>query len=118
VAGSRNPAERKMDSPKLNEFPACPGCFRLKNPGAPCPLGARGGGSDGRGQRVPRRLIVSQGSAALLPPALGFAAGFALAGLLFPLSGGDLRAAAGAALMFLCAFGVYLFRRPAPAELP
>jgi hypothetical protein len=54
--------------------------------------------------------------AALLPPALGFAAGFVLTGLLFPLSGEGSRAAAGLVFMFLFAFGVYLFRRRSPAE--
>jgi hypothetical protein len=47
---------------------------------------------------------------------MGFAAGFALTGLLFPLSGEGQRAAAGAALMFLFAFGVYLFRRLSPVK--
>jgi hypothetical protein len=101
-----------MKSPKPNEFSACLTCFRLNNPDASCPMGA--GGPIGGG--VPRRLLLLQGAAALLPPALGFAAGFILTGLLFPLSGEGLRAAAGAALMFLCALGVYLVRRPSPAE--
>jgi hypothetical protein len=114
--GSRKPAERKMKPPKPHEVSGCPGCFLLNNPDASCPIRAGGGDSAGSRGGVPRRLLLFQGAAALLPPALGFAAGFALTGLLFPLSGEGLRAAAGAALMFLCAAGVYLFRRPPPAE--
>jgi hypothetical protein len=54
---------------------------------------------------------LSQAAAAILPPALGFAAGFGFTGRFFPLSGEGLRAAVGTASMFLLALGVYLFRR-------
>jgi sigma-E factor negative regulatory protein RseC len=66
------------------------------------------------GQTVPRKIIFRQGAAALLPPVLGFAAGFTLTGLFFPLSGEGLRIGAGAAFMFLLALGIYLFHRPSP----
>jgi hypothetical protein len=103
-----------MKTPKSSEA-SCPGCFRLKGPG--CPLPACGGDCSWETSReVSRRDLLSQGTAALLPPALGFAAGFALAGALFPLSGEGPRAAAGAALMFLAALGVYLLRRRSPVK--
>jgi hypothetical protein len=67
-----------------------------------------GGPADSRGrQKVSRKVLLLQGAAALLPPALGFAAGFTLTDLLFPLAGEGLRAAAGVVFMFLFAFGVY-----------
>jgi sigma-E factor negative regulatory protein RseC len=66
---------------------------------------------------VSRRIVFRQGAAALLPPVLGFAAGFTLTGLFFPLAGEGQRIAAGAALMFLLALGIYLFRRPSPESL-
>jgi hypothetical protein len=91
---------------------ACPGCPRLGR----CPLPAGGLSADdprkARGRAPGARLLFSQGAAALLPPALGFTAGFALTGLFFPLSGGEFRAAMGAALMFLSALIVYFFRFP------
>ncbi|MDR2748136.1 MAG: hypothetical protein LBB77_11910 [Treponema sp.] len=105
-----------MNPPEPNESP-CLGCFRLKS--MDCPLSAQGrtrGYAGGRGQKVPRKVLFFQGAAVLLPPALGFAAGFALTGLFFPRSGEGSRAAAGLILMFLSAFGVYLFRRCSPAE--
>ncbi|MDR0642981.1 MAG: hypothetical protein LBG07_11040 [Treponema sp.] len=104
---------------KPNEVPSCLGCFRLRSQGTPCPLaGQNKTGEDAHswGQAVPRKVLLLQGTAVLLPPVLGFAAGFTLTDLLFPLSGEALRAAAGAALMFLFAFGVYLFRRRSPSE--
>jgi hypothetical protein len=103
-----------MKTPKpMNKASPCPGCFRFS--GLDCPLvpedQARAAPP---GQIVSRRFIFRQGAAALLPPVLGFAAGFTLTGFLFPLSGENIRIGAGAALMFLLALGIYLFRRPSP----
>jgi hypothetical protein len=89
----------------------CPGCFRFSEPG--CPLFSRDDGQN-RGRPTPRRIVFFQAAAALLPPALGFAAGFGLTGLFFPLSGEGARAAGGTVFMFLSALGVYLFRRFPP----
>jgi sigma-E factor negative regulatory protein RseC len=75
------------------------------------------------GQRVetgsaPRSLF-AQGAAALIPPLLGFIAGFFLSGKIFPLSGEGLRAACGVLLLFAAAFGFYFFRRRfPPKDLP
>jgi hypothetical protein len=112
--GNRSPLTRKMKAPRPGEAPSCPGCLRLKGPS--CPLSARNRGAADCRREVSRRDLFSQGAAALLPPALGFAAGFALAGRLFPLSGEEVRAAAGLVLMFLTASGVCLFRRRSPVK--
>jgi hypothetical protein len=103
-----------MKLPSPDELSFCRGCSRLKNP--PCPLGGRDRGENAGRREVPRRILFSQAAAALLPPALGFAAGFILTGFFFPRSGEGPRAAVGVVLMFLFAFGVYLFRRGCPAE--
>jgi sigma-E factor negative regulatory protein RseC len=62
------------------------------------------------------RTLLRQGAAALIPPLLGFTAGFFLAGILFPQSGDGLRAACGALLLFAAALGVYFFRRQFPPK--
>jgi hypothetical protein len=91
-----------------NKDSPCPGCFRL----AGCPLGPENPAPGG--QRTRRGTVFLQAASALLPPVLGFAGGFVLTGLFFPLSGEGPRIAAGMALMFLSALGVCLFRRPPP----
>jgi hypothetical protein len=60
---------------------------------------------------------LTQGLAALLPPALGFVAGYGAAGLAFPASGEPLRAAAGALAIFAVAGALCLIRRRHPAKI-
>ena len=57
-----------------------------------------------------------QAVSALLPPLLGFIAGFFLTALIFPGSGDPARSAGGAALMFLSALGLYGYRRKNPVK--
>jgi sigma-E factor negative regulatory protein RseC len=59
---------------------------------------------------------VVQAFSALLPPLLGFMAGFFLAVRLFPALGDPARSACGAALMLLSALGVYRYRRRNPVK--
>jgi sigma-E factor negative regulatory protein RseC len=58
--------------------------------------------------------LLSQTLAALLPPLLGFAAGFWLVGLFHPETGEPARAALGVLCMFAAAGAVYLVRRRGP----
>jgi hypothetical protein len=90
--------------------PLCMGCSLQKGPD--CPLSARNRLPADSPRLISRRVLFFQGAAALLPPALGFAAGFVLTGLFFPPSGEGFRVAAGLVLMFLLASGLYLFRSP------
>jgi sigma-E factor negative regulatory protein RseC len=60
---------------------------------------------------------LKQGLGALLPPALGFIAGYAAAGLAFPAAGEPLRAAAGVLLLFAVAAALYLIRRRNPPKI-
>jgi sigma-E factor negative regulatory protein RseC len=60
---------------------------------------------------------VKQGLGALLPPALGFIAGYAATGLAFPAAGEPPRAAAGALLFFAVAGALYLIRRRHPPRI-
>ncbi|GHV60210.1 hypothetical protein AGMMS49587_00850 [Spirochaetia bacterium] len=62
------------------------------------------------------RTLLSQGAAALIPPLLGFIAGFFFAGALFPQSAEGLRAACGVLLLFAAALGFYSFRRRFPQK--
>jgi sigma-E factor negative regulatory protein RseC len=57
---------------------------------------------------------LKQGLGALLPPALGFIAGYAATGAAFPAAGEPQRAAAGALLLFAVAGALYLIRRRRP----
>jgi sigma-E factor negative regulatory protein RseC len=57
---------------------------------------------------------LKQGLGALLPPALGFVAGYVGTGLAYPAAGEPLRAAAGALLLFAVAGALYLVRRRHP----
>jgi hypothetical protein len=60
--------------------------------------------------------VPGQALAVLVPPALGFAAGFFITPLLFPGAGDGARAAAGAALIFAAAALVcFIRKRPGPA---
>jgi sigma-E factor negative regulatory protein RseC len=72
------------------------------------------------GQLVETRTVAStlrQSLAALLPPPLGFIAGYAATGLAFPGSGEPPRAAGGALLFFAAAAVFYLFRRRYPPRI-
>jgi len=62
---------------------------------------------------VSRGSVAAQTLTALLPPALGGAAGFALVRWLFPLGGDGSRALGAAAGFLLAALSVYRLRRPA-----
>jgi sigma-E factor negative regulatory protein RseC len=60
---------------------------------------------------------LTQGLAALLPPALGFVAGYGGTGLAFPAAGEPARAAAGVLLLFAAAAALYLLRRRRPPKI-
>jgi sigma-E factor negative regulatory protein RseC len=60
---------------------------------------------------------IRQGLGALLPPLLGFVAGYVVTGLAIPAAGEPLRAAAGALLLFAVAGALYLFRRRHPPRI-
>jgi sigma-E factor negative regulatory protein RseC len=60
---------------------------------------------------------LKQGLGALLPPLLGFVAGYALPGLAIPAPGEPLRAATGALLLFAVAGILYLVRRRHPPRI-
>jgi sigma-E factor negative regulatory protein RseC len=60
---------------------------------------------------------LKQGLGALLPPALGFAAGYGATGLVHPAAGEPLRAAVGALLLFAVAGALYVIRRRRPPEI-
>ncbi|MDR1972905.1 MAG: hypothetical protein LBQ46_13410 [Treponema sp.] len=96
----------------MDDEAACFGCFRLKRPGAfgACPLHQVGGEAALSGKK-----LFLQAAAALLPPVLGFAAGFVVPGLIFPHIGEGPRAGAGLTLMFLCALAYYAYRSRFPA---
>ena len=64
-------------------------------------------------ETLPSPAII-QAVSALLPPLLGFIAGFFLTALIFPGSGDPARSAGGAVLMFLTAAGLYAYRRKTP----
>ncbi|AEF86039.1 hypothetical protein TREPR_2764 [Treponema primitia ZAS-2] len=71
------------------------------------------------GQRVETETASSalkQGLGALIPPILGFIAGFLLTGALFPTAGDPPRAAGGALLLFAVAVSCYFYRRRFPLE--
>ncbi|MFP3040622.1 SoxR reducing system RseC family protein [Treponema primitia] len=59
---------------------------------------------------------LKQGLAVLLPPPLGFIAGYVLTGIIFPAAGDPSRAAAGALLLFATAFTIYFIRRRFPPK--
>ncbi|MDR0558238.1 MAG: SoxR reducing system RseC family protein [Treponema sp.] len=61
-----------------------------------------------------KRSLVKQALLSLLPPFGGFVAGFALAGVLSPVSGDGARGAAGVAGLFLAGFAVYALRKRFP----
>jgi positive regulator of sigma E activity len=61
-----------------------------------------------------KRSLVPQTLLSLLSPLVGFTAGFALAGVFFPLSGDGARGAAGVAGLFLAGFAVYVLRKQFP----
>jgi sigma-E factor negative regulatory protein RseC len=60
---------------------------------------------------------LKQGLGALLPPLLGFIAGYAATGLAFPASGEPQRAAAGTLALFAVAGALYLIRRRFPPRI-
>jgi positive regulator of sigma E activity len=73
------------------------------------------------GQEVRAEISAASGLrealAALLPPALGFAAGYTGTALLVPaVRGSPAQAAAGAAGLFLTALGVYFIRKRLPPK--
>jgi sigma-E factor negative regulatory protein RseC len=73
------------------------------------------------GQEVRAEISASsslkQALGALLPPALGFIAGYIGTGLLFPAARGEpAQAAGGAALLFLTALAVYFIRKHLPPK--
>jgi sigma-E factor negative regulatory protein RseC len=59
-------------------------------------------------------LLLRQGLLALLPPLIGFIAGFFLTGLFFPVAGEGAKAAGGAFLLFAAGAGCYLLQRRSP----
>lgn len=61
-----------------------------------------------------KQSLVRQTLSSLLPLFIGFTAGFALAGVFSPLSGGGMRGAAGVAGLFLAGFAVYALRKRFP----
>ncbi|MDR0623544.1 MAG: SoxR reducing system RseC family protein [Treponema sp.] len=63
----------------------------------------------------PQDLLL-QGLSTLLPPALGFIAGYVLVHALFPASGEGARAAGGAFLLFAAGAVTFLIRRRYPAK--
>jgi sigma-E factor negative regulatory protein RseC len=71
------------------------------------------------GQRVETETALSstaiQAISTLLPPILGFIAGFFLTALAFPGSGDSARSAGGAFFMFLFSLAFYFYRRKHPA---
>jgi sigma-E factor negative regulatory protein RseC len=58
-----------------------------------------------------------QGLGALLPPALGFIAGYGAVGLAVPAAGEPLRSATGVLALFAVAGALYLVRRRHPPEI-
>ncbi|GHV73928.1 hypothetical protein AGMMS49940_12300 [Spirochaetia bacterium] len=71
------------------------------------------------GQLVETEAVASaikQGLAVLLPPILGFIAGYVLSGVLFPTAGDPACAAAGVLLLFVVAFALYFIRRRFPPK--
>jgi sigma-E factor negative regulatory protein RseC len=74
------------------------------------------------GQRVavefPRGDAPVQAVTALLPPLLGFIAGYVLGGMALSPENQDLRAAAGGAGLFISAGLVYLIRKYLPPRKP
>ncbi|GHV32767.1 hypothetical protein AGMMS4952_23770 [Spirochaetia bacterium] len=73
------------------------------------------------GQLVETEAVASavkQGLTVLLPPVLGFIAGYILTGVLFPAVGDPARAAAGVLLLFAAAFILYFIRRRSPPVTP
>jgi positive regulator of sigma E activity len=72
-----------------------------------------------QGQLVETEAAASalkQGLAVLLPPPLGFIAGYALTGVLFPAAGDPARAAVGVLALFAAAFAIYFIRRRFPPK--
>jgi sigma-E factor negative regulatory protein RseC len=65
---------------------------------------------------LPQRTLALQSLSALLPPVLGFIAGYVLSAYMFPALSEAARAAVGAAAMFAAALGFYAFRRRCPAK--
>jgi sigma-E factor negative regulatory protein RseC len=59
---------------------------------------------------------VKQGLIVLLPPILGFIAGYVLTGAIFPAAGDPARAAGGVLLLFVAAFAIYFIRRRFPPK--
>jgi sigma-E factor negative regulatory protein RseC len=87
------------------ESEACFGCMNSK-------CKARQGSKT---ETTPSSMAI-QAISALLPPILGFIAGFFLTALAFPGSGDPARSAGGALLMILSALAVYLYRRKNPVN--
>ena len=104
------------------ERPACFGCLNQECTEGFAPVTAENVNSLdlAPGQLVETgfspRALLCQGAAALIPPLLGFIAGFVFTGILFPKSGDALRAACGALLLFAAAFGFYFFRKRFPSR--
>jgi positive regulator of sigma E activity len=103
------------------ENAACFGCLKdCHKRGVLVTAENRGALVLGPGQMVetensPRSLLL-QALSALLPPALGFTAGYALIRAAFPAAGEGARAAGGALLLFATAAAALLFRRRYPAK--
>ncbi|MDR1073688.1 MAG: SoxR reducing system RseC family protein [Treponema sp.] len=70
--------------------------------------------SSGQVVETETRSLVPQTLLSLLPPFGGFVAGFALAGVFFPVSGDGARGAAGIAGLFLAGLAVYAARKRFP----
>jgi hypothetical protein len=66
--------------------------------------------------QVPAFFVLGQALAALLPPALGFGAGFGAARFLLPAAGEGTHTGIGAAALFAAAFGVYRLRKNNPPK--
>jgi sigma-E factor negative regulatory protein RseC len=59
---------------------------------------------------------LKQGLGALLPPLLGFIAGYVITGLVFPPASEPSQAAGGVLFLFAAAFAVYFIRRRFPPK--
>jgi len=63
---------------------------------------------------VPKTMLISQGLQVLLPPIIGFFAGFILTGIIFINSGEPARAMGGVVMFLFTGYVIYLVRKKIP----